>query len=71
MAISYYIFLTSPHKLKEFNVGEGRYHITTGTREVSPVVRGGGDGVGGRGGKCGAGGKCAVGGAGGGGVRAS
>ena len=34
------MFLSSPHKLKKFNVGVGRYHITTGTREVSPVVRG-------------------------------
>ena len=27
------VVLRSPHKLKRFNVGEGRYHITTGTRE--------------------------------------
>ena len=32
--------LRSPHKLKKFNVGESRYHITTGTRELSPVVTG-------------------------------
>jgi hypothetical protein len=51
-----------------FNVGEGRCHI-----RGNLVVRGGGDGVGGRRGKYGAGDKCAVGGAGrnGGGVRAS
>ena len=48
-------------KLKKFDVGEGRYHITTGTRELSPVVRGVGMALGGRGGKCGTGGKCAVG----------
>jgi hypothetical protein len=49
-------YLRNPHELKKFNVGEGRYHITTGTREVSPVVRE----VGRRGGKRGVGGKCAV-----------
>ena len=45
---------------------EGRYHITTGTRELSPVVRGVGMALGGEY-------KCAVGGAGrnGGGVIAS
>ena len=38
----------SPHKLKKkFNVGEGRYHITTLTRELSPVVRGVGMALGG------------------------
>ena len=33
-----FTFLRSPHKLKKFYVGECRYHITTGTREVFPVV---------------------------------
>jgi hypothetical protein len=33
-------FLKKSAKVKKINVGEGRYHITTGTREVSPVVRG-------------------------------
>ena len=41
--------LRSPHKLKKFNVGESRYHITTGTRELSPGGNGDGDGVGERG----------------------
>ena len=40
-------FLRSPHKLNKFNVGEGRYHITTGTRELSPVVTGVGMALGG------------------------
>ena len=38
----WFYFLRSPHKLKKFNVGEGRYHITTATRNeivVSPPVR--------------------------------
>ena len=43
----FFFFLRSPHKLKKFNVGEGRYRITTGTRELSPVVTGVGMALGG------------------------
>ncbi len=31
--------LSYNNKLEKFNVGEGRYHITTGTREVSTAKR--------------------------------
>ena len=46
-SLSFVFFLISPHKLKKFNVGEGRYHITTATRELSPVVTGVGMALGG------------------------
>ena len=40
-------FKKSTYVKKKFNVGEGRYHITTGTRELSPVVTGVGMALGG------------------------